>query len=391
MNLILLFGASGDIHKRKVYPGLFELYMQDIIKKEFPLKKDIEKSNNTELLKQNIEHIDFEVIGMGRTRYTQEKYHNLIQNSIEDYFPKRNFTVLLKNMPKFKKLFSYMTISDYSDISSYLKIRQRISEKCIENIIVYCGLPDYVSMKVIENIKFSGISTQYSTKFLVEKPLGNNLDEYQKYIGRVKVLLDDNMENFKLIDHYLAKTSLVHLKPIKELKSYNQLKKIEIVLYETYLVDNRISYFDKVGLINDVFQSHMLSIFDKLINKEYYLINLPFNEKGERGQYSKYPGNNNIETYFKFPITWNDIPIIFKSGKKMSHNDKSIKFYLKDDSCIEYPILSNQNEYYVMFKSILENDKNQNQYFLTEKENEKFWCLTSLIKDSINKQKLFIY
>ena len=54
-----------------------------------------------------------------------------------------------------------------------------------------------------------------------------------KYL--LKLSTSASYRPYKLIDHYLAKTSLIHLKPIKELKSYNQLKKIEIVLYERYL------------------------------------------------------------------------------------------------------------------------------------------------------------
>ena len=44
-----------------------------------------------------------------------------------------------------------------------------------------------------------------------------------------------------------------------------------------------------------------------------------------------------------------------------------------------------------MFKSIIDNEKNQNQYFLNEKQNELFWCITSLIKDNLSNKKLFIY
>ena len=336
MNLILLFGASGDIHKRKVYPGLFEMYMQDIIKTEFPIYTNLKSLNqiNDGEEKQN----NFQVIGISRTKYTQTEYHEIIEKSIEDYFPKRNFSILLKNMGNFKKLFRYISLPDYNDTNEYLNIKSKISNENInENInqninqiIIYCGLPDKVSINVIKNIMNTNFQDSYKLKFLVEKPLGNNLNEYSQHMNEIKELLGDNIDSLKLIDHYLAKTSILHLKPIKQLNSYHQLKKIEIILYETYLVDNRISYFDKVGLINDVFQSHMMSIFDKLIDKEYHLINLPITDKGERGQYNKYSGDKNTETYFKFSITWNDIPIIFKSGKKMSI-DKSIKFYLKDD------------------------------------------------------------
>jgi len=391
MNLLLLFGASGDIHKRKVYPGLFEMYMQDIIHKEFPIYSKPKRKTLDELNSIEKEENKFQVFGISRTRYTQTEYHELIEKSIEDYFPKRNFSILLKNMPKFKKLFTYITIPDYNELHQYLNIKSRLSGKGINKIIIYCGLPDKVSINVIKNITKSNFQESYNLKFLVEKPLGNNLNEYNENIAQIKNFLGDNIDNLKLIDHYLAKTSLINLKPIKSLSSYNQLEKIEIVLYETYLVDNRISYFDSVGLINDVFQSHMMSIFEKLIDKEYDLINMPIEKKGEIGQYNGYPGDQKTETYFKFTIVWNNIPIIFKSGKKMSHNDKSIKFHLKDKTVIEYPILSNQNEYYIMFKSIIENEKNNEQYFLSHKQNEIFWCITNLVKEVLNKNKIFTY
>ena len=84
--MILLFGASGDIHKKKVYPALFEI------------NKEKKLSN---------------VVGIGRTSFTDYDYHNIIVKSIEGYYQKTE-SPSLAFLSKFKYL-----CGDYDDSKIY--------------------------------------------------------------------------------------------------------------------------------------------------------------------------------------------------------------------------------------------------------------------------------
>jgi len=339
MKIFILFGATGDIYKKKIYHALNKLS----------------------------KIIDFRVIGVSRQKLSKIKYKEFVKNNINDFKCNHNFIEKLEFIN-----------GEYTDINTYLKIHKRLVEYYYDDIkcYAYCGVPDFVVTDIAKGLYNSGIYNQYKTIFLAEKP--NRYKKVSEYI---------NESDYKLIDHYLGKTSLSCLKPINQLSSFQYLKKVEIIIYESEGVNHRLWYFDKTGLLNDMFQSHMMSIFNILIDGKFHLLHLPLVKYINRGQYSDYKGDANIETYFKFNIVWNDIEFEFKGGKNMPKNYKTIIFHLADNTQIEYPILSSTNEYFTIFNSIIENK----DIILRNEDNIKFWYITKLVEDVMKKQRMFIY
>lgn len=346
--MIVLFGASGDIHKKKVYPGLYELF-----------------NKGTE----------FKIVGIGRSKYNKSSYQDLIMNSLKSNYPK-------DNIDKFVNCFDYIE-GQYDDISTYTNLEKHINYGIKDKIILYCGVPSYVTLNIIKNIKKSGIYDRYNVVFMIEKPFGNNVNESKKY--RKRILKYIKKDSVKLVDHYLAKSSIQNL---DYLTNISIIDKIEINIYEEEGVDHRLSYFNDVGLVNDMFQSHILSIIAKLINNEFYHLTVPKNTESKIGQYNNYLGSNNIETYFKIVMCWKNIPIIIECGKKMSQSKKNIVIYFNSGWKCTKPIISTENEYGVMIDNILNDNDN---CFLNYDDNIFYWKITENVKNMLKNKKLEYY
>ena len=137
---------------------------------------------------------------------------------------------------------------------------------------------------------------------LIEKPFGSNYERYLEYKNEAFKYI--NSCDFKLIDHYLGKTSIRTLNCINDVYDANDLKYIKINILEKCGVDHRLSYFNDVGLINDMFQSHILSIIFKLIGNKYEFLSTKYDNISNYkiGQYYNYTGDKDVETYFKLVI-----------------------------------------------------------------------------------------
>ena len=340
--MIILFGASGDIHKKKVYPSLLNKFMNEGL---------------------------FRVLGVGRTEFTKEEYKNLILKSI------KNCYVTDETRMNYINKFTYIK-GDYGDDKLYIELRYILSSIIDEGkeIRIYCGVPCEIMMKIMRGFVRAGIQDLFKLIFLIEKPLGNNYKEYNKYYREIyKYKL---IENIRLIDHYLGKDVI---KDLKDITCEGDIERIDINIHEKDGVNHRIGYFDNVGLIKDMFQGHIMCIIMKLIGNRYKYLRLGELQKQELGQYNEYNGKNTTETYFNLVLYWRNIEINVNCGKKLQDNKKEIILNYKDfsDSKI-INITSSPFDYEYMFK-----DKLDNSLFCLDYDNRVYWNKTDNILDKM--------
>ena len=319
--IIVLFGASGDICNRKVLPALYKSYLE----REYNINK---------------------IIGYGRTKYSTQDYRNSI--NIEG---------------DFKELFEYV-IGSYDRYSN--KLDERINELKTDNTIVlyYFGIPTYLTPNIIKTMN------NHNNRYLIEKPIGNNGKECKEILNVFnKYIVQDNLY---LIDHYLAKSSI---KVVTK-----DVKKIKLILKEKNTVDDRLEYFDKVGIFLDMFQSHVLALLIYSFPKLFKTNNIVVNEI-KKGQYKDYSGAKETDTYVYVDFNWDDINIIVEIGKAMNEN-KKILYYEGDDVNDSFDILSDNNEYKILFSDAIQKNK---QHYLDSEDINRFWEITEDIIKVFNK------
>lgn len=318
---LFVFGSTGDLVKRKVLPALHKF----------------------ENLKTYV---------LGRKILDNEQYNNEYCKKCSKEF-KLNLNYLQLNLEKeiYSQIKGYL---DNSDVNYF-----------------YISMPPEFTLNLIRSIihiRDSGFQIQV----LVEKPFGANLKEarlLQKLIKKNKI-----EEDIYLSDHYLFKESLFNLKE----SNFNKLK---VVSLEELGVEGRV-YYDSVGALKDMVQSHFLNIIHKLMkfsDKDVEIKKIKF------GQYQDYKKDiskeSNTETYVKLDLEIKGREIELETGKKFNKKESFIELdKIKTD-------ISLDNECYCnLFESFFNKRKEK---FPTINNSIVNWKIIERIEK--NKSEVFLY
>jgi glucose-6-phosphate 1-dehydrogenase len=126
----------------------------------------------------------------------------------------------------------------------------------VPNVVAYMSIPTH---NFCENVEpYLGL---VDATYILEKPHGHSKYDFE----RIKTFIDEN--NLKVVynDHYLGKDILQHIRTPKKLES------IKIKLHETGDMNERINYFDTVGIVGDMYQSHCVLLFATIIAKHTFI------------------------------------------------------------------------------------------------------------------------
>ncbi|WJE15281.1 glucose-6-phosphate dehydrogenase [Halobacillus sp. ACCC02827] len=363
----VLFGASGDLAKRKIYPALYNLYIEG---------KTPEKLS---------------VVGLGRKPYTKEVFHDIIKESLETFSRRKadpdKLEAFLDQFRYF--IFDAMEAQSYQDLKAF--IEEREAEIGIpDNRLFYLSVAPTLVEPITESMNENGITnTEGWKRLIVEKPFGSDLASAQHLNERLTQVFNED-EIFR-IDHYLGKPmvqnleSLIRPNPIlKSIWNHELISNVQITASETVGVGTRAGYYDKSGAIRDMVQNHLLQLVmmtalhhpEKLSAKEIEERKTaimqsirPVTDNIEqhvvRGQYEAgkldgeaLPGymeedgvaeDSNNDTYFAARLYldneyWKDIPFYIRTGKRLSKKSTQIVIEFKneaDEAEVQQGVVSN--------------------------------------------------
>jgi glucose-6-phosphate 1-dehydrogenase len=232
-------------------------------------------------------------------------------------------------------------------------------------------------LKFLERVYGAG----YEFKVLLEKPFGEDLES--------AVSLKDFIENSSLkekvfvSDHYLFKESF--LKLLEDVKDF---KKVKIASLEEVGLEGRISYYDNIGALKDMVQSHFLSLISKNLNFEIDLGKISVLDF-VKGQYKGYVDElgkkSDTETfvYLKFECCGKEFEFI--TGKGF---DKKESFVEVDGKKFEDEF---DNSYVEIFKRFFSGDKNLMKDFPTIEDSLLGWEIIEKIEEFGKGEELKIY
>jgi glucose-6-phosphate 1-dehydrogenase len=240
----VLFGATGDLAKRKIYPALFNLF----------LNKKLPDS--------------FLIIGVGRSELTDDDFQIRVKESLIIY--SRHLINDKSQIKEFIKAFRYsrLNVTNAEEYKNLLGLVQQ-SEKernITENRMFYLSVaPEFFDV-IASNIKESGLSSTNGWKrLIIEKPFGHDLKSSQHLNEKLSNAFEE--DEIYRIDHYLGKPMVQNLEalgfanPILQALWNNQhIANVQITASETVGVEGRAGYYDKVGVIRDMVQNHMLQL-----------------------------------------------------------------------------------------------------------------------------------
>ncbi|KAG0654356.1 Glucose-6-phosphate 1-dehydrogenase [Monosporozyma unispora] len=244
--VVTVFGASGDLAKKKTFPALFGLFREGYLD---PTTK---------------------IIGYARSNLTCDD----LKDRIRPHLKKPHGVEDDAKIEQFFKMISYIS-GPYDTEEGYNKLRSACEtfekEKQITqpHRLFYLALPPSVFLSVAKQIKALVYAENGITRVIVEKPFGHDLKSARQLQNDLSPLFRED-EIFR-IDHYLGKEMVKNLLPLRfgnkiinSSWNKNHIQSIQISFKEPFGTEGRGGYFDNIGIIRDVMQNHLLQVLTLL-------------------------------------------------------------------------------------------------------------------------------
>ena len=240
---ICVFGASGDLAKKKVLPAIFSLYYDRHLPE------------------------NFRVFGYARSKMTNEEFKDKIRESLpcrisaagncdevmDAFLDRMHYVSGLYDDPKdFKALDAAMAAEEATMGTKAMRI-------------FYLSIPPSIFVPVAQNAARECSSATGETRVIVEKPFGRDLTSSRELTASLAEVLAE--ENTYRIDHYLGKELIENITVLRfsniifqPLWSRAYIRNVQICFSENFGTEGRGGYFDNYGIIRDVMQNHLLQV-----------------------------------------------------------------------------------------------------------------------------------
>jgi glucose-6-phosphate 1-dehydrogenase len=242
--LLVIFGASGDLTRRKLIPALYDLTCVGCVPRKF------------------------EVLGVGRTAMTNEEFRGRMRQGATDSGGIRNLE--REQWANFEKRLFYLN-GDPGDTGFYRQMAAKLEEMqqagSSTNHLFYVSTPASVAGPIIEGLGSAGLNHNDRgwSRIVLEKPFGRDLESARQLNQTVLRTFDE--KNVYRIDHYLGKETVQNILVFRFGNSLfepvwnrNYVDYVEITAAETVGVENRASFYEETGALRDMVANHMLQL-----------------------------------------------------------------------------------------------------------------------------------
>ena len=352
--LLIIFGASGDLTRRKLIPGLYNLACAGCMNPKF------------------------EVLGVGRTPIQSEEFRAKLREEVAGSADARNFTET--GWREFENRLRYY-VGDVNDQQFHIQLREHLNQMqragSSPNRLFYIATPASVAGPIIDALADAGLNHNEGgwTRIILEKPFGHDLKsarELNEVVGKVF----DEKDVYR-IDHYLGKETVQNILVFRfgnslfePIWNRNYIDHVEITAAETVGVEGRASFYEETGALRDMVANHLLQLLaltameppiafdaDSVREQKVQVLRSirpmsvdEVTKRTVRGQYGpgeingkqvpgyrKEPhvGNSSVtETYAAVELyvdnwRWAGVPFYIRTGKRLAQHVSEIRVHLK--------------------------------------------------------------
>jgi glucose-6-phosphate 1-dehydrogenase len=242
---MVIFGASGDLTKRKLIPALCNLAVHKLLPH------------------------DFAVIGVARTEMSDEEFRQKIRDEIREFAtgPVAD-EVLDWLIPRL----SYLA-GEFSEAPTFEKVRAALAKadetwKTRGCYLFYLAVPPSLFSPVVQHLAESGLITEPEGKWrrvVIEKPFGHDLESARALNRDILKVLGE--KQIYRIDHYLGKETVQNILAFRfangifePIWNRRYIDHVQITVAETVGVEARGSYYEEAGALRDMVQNHMFQL-----------------------------------------------------------------------------------------------------------------------------------
>jgi glucose-6-phosphate 1-dehydrogenase len=338
---MVIFGASGDLSRRKLFPSLLALYQRGLLAEQT------------------------RILGCGRQSFTDESFRAHLAEGLSGEPPAQ--------VKAFLSLVFYHAV-DYAQADAYQSLARRLEDldtcqrTCLPRLY-YLAVPATLYPDITRELHSAGLLHEADAKswrhVVFEKPFGFDLAGAKQLDQSLRQYLHE--KQIYRIDHYLGKETVQNIFLLRfanvifePIWNAHYIDNIQITAAEAIGVENRAGYFDQAGILRDMFQNHMLEMLSlvamecpstfaadavrdekvKLLRSIRPLLPTAGTAGIVRGQYDGYrrepgvPAESQTETYAALRLyidnmRWKGVPFYLRAGKKLARKNTAINVVFK--------------------------------------------------------------
>jgi len=355
--VVIIFGGTGDLTRRKLLPALFRLAQQRLIPAEFA------------------------ILGTSRHPMTDEEYRSKMREALAEFSDEDGIDEAAWN--SFAQGIFYVA-GEFKDAESFNTIKSRLEEidqqrKTQGNRIFYLATaPEFFGL-IAEQLAAANLSRSQDrawTRIIVEKPFGHDLESARSLNNKLAQVFEERQ--IYRIDHYLGKETVQNLLVFRfansifePLWNYQYIDHVQITNAEAIGVEGRGGYYEQAGALRDMMQNHVFQLVSLIamdppvslnpndIRDEKFralqtvrtIIPEQVADNAVRGQYGpgqvlgqtvvgyrEEPGvdpHSSTETFAAMVIRfdnwrWANVPFLLRSGKRLQKRVTEIAIYFKE-------------------------------------------------------------
>jgi glucose-6-phosphate 1-dehydrogenase len=246
--VLTIFGASGDLTKRKLIPALYNLALERRLPERLA------------------------VVGYARSEMSHEEFRQKMREAVSEFS-----RTGLKDESVWQEFAAnlYYVAGGYDGLEGYQKLKDFIDgfdrgSRVKPVRVFYLATPPDLYGPVIQQIVAVGLAFRESegeprTRVIIEKPFGTDLETARELNRKVHEALDE--KQIYRIDHYLGKETVQNIMVFRfanavfePIWNRRYVDHVQITAAETVGVENRGGYYDKSGVVRDMFQNHLLQL-----------------------------------------------------------------------------------------------------------------------------------
>jgi glucose-6-phosphate 1-dehydrogenase len=246
--VMTIFGASGDLTKRKLIPALYNLALENRLPERFA------------------------VVGYARSEMSQDGFREKMRDAVSEFS-----RTGLKDEEVWRQFAStlFYVRGGYEDDDGYQRLREFIDgfdhgSRVLPARVFYLAMPPELYGHVVQRISAAGLAPKETdgeprARVIIEKPFGTDLRSARELNHQVHQALDESQ--VYRIDHYLGKETVQNIMVFRfanavfePIWNRRYVDHVQITAAESVGVENRGGYYEEAGVLRDMFQNHLLQL-----------------------------------------------------------------------------------------------------------------------------------